>query len=183
MKSFFSSHLSKVNMLVVLGIFGISILNLAVWVFPLTASPTAVASNSTKESGSFRFRLKSCKTLQTQVKCDFEVVNLTSEDRTLYVASKQTGGIANVGLRPMGVTTLINADGTTYQAEEVSFANMRGADTGQSFFRVYSATTPLLHLVFKNVESATPIVRLDLVVGEATPKGVQPLSVSFNVSK
>ena len=119
------------------------------------------------DTGNFKFKLLGCKSSEDRVQCDLIVNNLTSLDRTLFVASKQQGGIANRAITNLiGDTTLIDSNGASYVAEAVSFAGNSGAETGQSYFTVYSGTTPKLSVLFTGVETPATIQRLDLVVGE-----------------
>jgi hypothetical protein len=118
------------------------------------------------EVGDFRFTLLGCKAVQDRVQCDFKVENLTSIDKTIYVASEQHGGISSTAIRSLGKTTLIDSNGVSYIADSVFFAKNNGDETGQSYFTVYSNTTPKLSVIFTGVETPATIQRLDLVVGE-----------------
>ncbi len=135
---------------------------------PKASSSTSIFQNpkpTVVDTGNFKFKLLGCKASEDRVQCDLTVVNLTSLDRTLFVASKQLGGIRNTRIS-QSKTTLIDSNGASYIAEFVSFAGNSGAKTGQSYFTVYSDTTPKLSVVFTGVETPATIQRLDVVVGE-----------------
>jgi hypothetical protein len=136
---------------------------------PKNSNSNADSSNSTlneKVAGNFKIKLLECKASEDRVQCDISISNLTSIDRTLYVASKQHGGIRLVALAELGVTTMIDANGASYVADTISFANKHGDETGQSYFTVYSNTHPTLKVTFTGVENSATVQRLDLVIGE-----------------
>ncbi len=67
---------------------------------------------------------------------------------------------------------MIDANGASYEADTIKFANQYGGETGQSNFKVYPSTNPTLSVVFTGVENPATIRRLDLLVGENTSSGL-----------
>jgi len=131
--------------------------------------------------GDFKFKLLGCNARQDKVRCDVQVLNTTPQDRTIYVASKQLGGISSLALRGLGVTTMIDINGSSYQADAVSFANQSGDETGQSYFTVYSGTRPKLSVVFTGVDNPATISRLDLLVGESKNSQILYDKIQYSV--
>ncbi|WP_055076848.1 caspase family protein [Pseudanabaena sp. 'Roaring Creek'] len=131
---------------------------------PPRTIPDSTKVTNEKIEGNFKIKLLDCKASGDRVLCNLSIENITSIDRTLYVASKQHGGIRSTGLDGLGVTTMIDANGASYVADTISFANKRGDETGQSYFTVYGNTHPTLKFTFTGVEN--PIQRFDLLIGE-----------------
>ncbi|MHC5914715.1 MAG: hypothetical protein ACYTXE_27825 [Nostoc sp.] len=122
--------------------------------------------------GNLKFKFLKCHASEDKVGCDIQVYNPTSIDRTLFIASKQKGGIRSTAFDGLGITTMIDANGASYPADTVLFANHSGGETGQSNFKVYSKTPTKLSVIFTGVESPATISRLELSVGENTSSGL-----------
>jgi len=131
--------------------------------------------------GDFKFKLLGCNARQDKVRCDVQVLNTSSQDKTLYVSSKQHGGISSLALRQLGSTNMIDVNGSSYEAEAVSFANQYGDETGQSYFTVYSGTHPKLSVVFTGVDNPATISRLDLLVGESKNSQILYDKIQYSV--
>jgi hypothetical protein len=146
--------------------------------FEQSGIPTVVATNPDPHAGlyiptdneriigNFKIKLLDCNVFQDSVECNISVSNITTIDRTFFIASKQKSGIRNIAYDKAGVTTIIDDNGSSYIADTISFANKYGDDTGQSFFKAYSNTHPTLKIIFTGVEISNTIKRLDLVIGE-----------------
>jgi hypothetical protein len=122
--------------------------------------------------GNLKFKLLGCRAREDKVQCDIQVLNPTSLDRTLFVASQQISGIRSTAFDKLGITTMIDEHGASYTAQAVSFANKPGGETGQSNFTVYSNTPTKLSVFFTGVENPATVKRLDLLVGENTSSGL-----------
>jgi hypothetical protein len=122
--------------------------------------------------GNLRFKLLGCNAREERVKCDIQVTNPTTLDRTLFVMSQQLSGIRDMSLANLGVTTMIDGNGASYSAKSVSFANQSGNETGQSYFTVYSNIPTKLSVYFTGVENPATVRRLDLLIGEQKSSGL-----------
>jgi len=146
------------------------------------ATQTGDSTTSNDETvGNLQFKMLGCIAKQDKVKCDIQVLNSTSLDRTLYVSSRHLGGIGSLALSQMGITTMIDNHGASYIAQAVRFANQSGNETGQSSFTVYSNTPTKLTVFFAGVDNPATVKRLDLLVGENTSSGILYDNIKYTV--
>src|ERR1700731_420752 len=102
-------------------------------------------------AGNFTFRLSGCRAGSVTVDCDIAIENRTADDLTIRVFSRFISGVQDVRLRALGVSTMIDDAGKTYEVETLRLANQDGAPNGQSTFQIFAGTHPVLSLHFENV--------------------------------
>lgn len=134
-----------------------------------------------QEVNDYRITLRSCVRNRQQVTCDFEVVNLSDQDRVLMVDTAQLGSIvSNSRHEALGVTTLVDDEGNEIVATRARFANFDSHPSGQSDFKVLSDTKPTLKIVFDGVGlSLRKANRIDLAAGERGETRIDQFPVVF----